>query len=171
MFDVHAEISGFSRIDFDKKKIRKALRIEGRAIQKISRALVSRRVISKAGEYPGKETGQLARSIQVKVSRSGFLARIAPYNKSNAMKVFYPALLYYGVKTHGRIKPLALGEGIGANNRRRRGQRKALIAERAANQNYKIAPRKNYMTDALDRRRESARSAILNALQGALIPR
>lgn len=134
MFDVHAEISGFSRIDFDKKKIRKALRIEGRAVQKIARKLASKKLLDSKDSYPGKQTGRLVRSIKVKVSRPGFLVKIAP-QKTADMKDFYPAFLFYGSRK---------------NN---------------------LAPRKNYMTDALDARRESARSAILNALQGALIPR
>lgn len=134
MFDVHAEISGFSRIDFDKKKIRKALRIEGRAVQKIARKLASKKLLDSNGSYPAKQTGRLVRSIKVKVSRPGFLVKIAP-QKTADMKDFYPAFLFYGSKK------------------------------------INLAPRQNYMTDALDARRESARSAILNALQGALIPR
>ena len=134
MFDVHAEISGFSRIDFDKKKIRKALRIEGRAVQKIARKLASKKLLDSKGSYPAKQTGRLVRSIKVKVSRPGFLVKIAP-QKTADMKDFYPAFLFYGSKK------------------------------------INLAPRQNYMTDALDARRESARSAILNALQGALIPR
>ena len=134
MFDVHAEISGFSRVDFDKKKIRKALRIEGRAVQKIARKLASKKLLDSNGSYPAKQTGRLVRSIKVKVSRPGFLVKIAPQKMAD-MKDFYPAFLFYGSKK------------------------------------INLAPRQNYMTDALDARRESARSAILNALQGALIPR
>ena len=134
MFEVNATLQGFSRIDFDKKKVRKALRIEGRAVQKIARKLVSKRVLNSNGDYPARRTGRLMRSIKVKVSRPGFLVKIAP-QKTNEMKDFYPAFLHYG-----SVK----------NN---------------------LAPRKNFMTDALDSRREVSRMAIMQALEGALIPR
>jgi len=134
MFEVNATIEGFSRIDFDKKKIRSALRIEGRAVQKLARKLVSKRILNSVGDYPARRTGSLMRSIKVKVAKSGFLVRIAP-QKTAEMKDFYPAFLHYGSTK---------------NN---------------------LAPRKNFMTDSLDARREVSRVAILNALEGALKPR
>ena len=135
MFEVNATLEGFSRIDFDKKKIRKALRIEGRAVQKLARKLVSKRILNSAGDYPAKRTGALMRSIKVKVSRPGFLVKIAPQKTAEMGKDFYPAFLHYGSTK---------------NN---------------------LAPRKNFMTDALDARREVSRVAIIKALEGALIPR
>lgn len=171
MFDLNVRLDGFTRIDFERKKIRKALRQAGREIQKEARRLVSRRAISNPGEYPGKITGALQRSIQVRLSKSGFLVRVAPYNKTNAMKVFYPALLYYGTKGLGGIGKLAPGEGKGKSNRRARGDRAALVSERKSNTNYIVAPRGNYMADALESRRESARKVVFNALQDSLIPR
>lgn len=135
MFEVNATITGFSRVDFDKKKIRKALRAEGGIIRKAARGMVSRKIMASApGEYPARQTGTLMRSIKVKVSRPGFLVKIAPY-KTAAMPMFYPAVLHAGSKK------------------------------------MNIAPRKNFMTDALDARREQSRAAILNALEDALIPR
>ena len=135
MFEVNATIEGFSRIDFDKKKIRKALQIEGRAVQKLARKLVSKRIINSVGDYPAKRTGTLMRSIKSKVSRSGFLVKIAPQKTAEMGKYFYPAFLHYG-STKNNLKP-----------------------------------RKNFMTDSLDARRETSRVAILHALEGALIPR
>jgi hypothetical protein len=44
---------------------------------------------------PGRRSGVLQRSIKVKVSSGGFWAKVAPY-KTNEMKVFYPAFLFYG---------------------------------------------------------------------------
>lgn len=171
MFDLNVRLDGFTRIDFERKKIRKALRAAGRAIQKEARRLVSRRAISNPGEYPGKTSGKLQRSIQVKLSKSGFLVRVAPYDKSGSMGVFYPALLYYGTKGLGKIGKLAPGEGRGKSNRRRRGERAALISERKSNQNYIVAPRANYMADALETRRSAARKVVFDALQDSLIPR
>jgi hypothetical protein len=129
MFDLDVKITGFTRIDFDKKKIRKVLRKEGALVRKIARGLIMRRAISKPGEYPGRKKGATLRSIKAKVSKSGFLVRIAPQKTAEMGKDFYPAYLFYGSVP---------------NN---------------------LAPRKNYMTEALDRRREGARAAILNGLK------
>lgn len=95
MFETHVTIEGHSRIDFDKKKIRKSMRKFGREVQKEARRMVSRRAISAAGEFPGRDTGALWRGIKYKVSASGFMVRIAPY-KISEMSAFYPAFIYYG---------------------------------------------------------------------------
>lgn len=129
MFEVNATITGFSRIDFDKKKIRKVLRKEGALVRKIARGLIMRRAISKPDDYPGRKSGATLRSIKARVSKSGFLVKIAPVKTAEMGKDFYPAYLFYGSKP---------------NN---------------------LAPRKNYMTEALERRREGARAAILNGLK------
>ena len=92
---VSVTLAGHSRIDFDKKPIRKALRQQGGEIRKAARRLVARRVLSGPGEMPGRQSGVLMRSIKVKVSSGGFWAKVAPY-KTSEMKVFYPAYLYYG---------------------------------------------------------------------------
>lgn len=134
MFEVNATITGFSRIDFDRKQIRKVLSKQGAEVRKVARKLIMRRVISKAGEYAGRDTGRMLKSIKSKVSKSGFLVRISP-QKTADMPIFYPAILHYGSKK------------------------------------INLAPRKNFMTDALEARRETARTAILNALQDSIIPR
>lgn len=94
-FEVTATVAGHSRIDFDKRAIKKTLRQEGGHIRKIARRLVGRRGISGPGQMPGRESGTLMRSIKVKVASGGFWAKVAPY-KTSEMKVFYPAFLYYG---------------------------------------------------------------------------
>lgn len=131
--EIFETITGHSRIDFDKKKIRRAMRKFGAEIRKDARRRVSRRAVSAAGEYPGRDTGELFRSIKSKVSRPGFLVRISP-EKTAGMKDFYPAFLFYGVT--GRIEP-----------------------------------RGNYMTDALESRREFVQAGLRAALQDALVPR
>lgn len=134
MFEVNVKLGGFSRIDFDKKKIRKTMRTLGRDVQKEARRLVARRAISGAGEYPGRQTGRLWRAIKYKVSKPGFLVKIMPA-KTADMKDYYPAFLLYGSKKRD------------------------------------LAPRKNYMTDALENRRSVARGALRNALKDSLVPR
>lgn len=92
---VGATIVGHSRIDFDKRAIRKVLRVEGGQIRKIARRLVARRGVSAPGQMPGRASGTLMRAIKVKVGSGGFWAKVAPY-KTSEMKVFYPAYLFYG---------------------------------------------------------------------------
>lgn len=150
--DVHVKLKGFSRIDFDRSKIRKALRKEGRGVRKEARRLVARRAISGAGQYPGRQSGALQRSIRVKVSRPGFLVVIRPYKTAEMGKDFYPAFLHYGVRRR-RIASLA---------KRHRKQPAGP---------YRLAPRDNYMIDALESRKSTARTALKSALQDALIPR
>lgn len=135
MLEINATLEGFSRIDFDGKKIRKTMRLLGRDVQKEARRLVARRAISGAGEYPGKQTGTLWRAIKYRVSRPGFLVRIQPDKTSEMGADFYPAFLRYGSTKRN------------------------------------LAPRGNYMTDALESRRNMARDAIKRALKDALVPR
>ena len=134
MLEVNVKFEGFSKIDFDRKKIRKTMRVLGRDVQKEARRLVARRAISGAGEYPGKQTGRLWRAVKYKVSKPGFLVKIMP-QKTADMKDYYPAFLLYGSKKRD------------------------------------LAPRKNYMTDALESRRSTARGALRNALIDSLKPR
>ncbi|MEM4988828.1 hypothetical protein V8G57_15650 [Collimonas sp. H4R21] len=103
---MYLHIEGFEgfdkRIDFDKKRVRKGMQKVGRIVQREGRKLAV-----SGGDYPKRKAGLLARSIKVKVSRSGFLVRIAP-QKIAGMRDFYPAYLNYGVKNkHGgwRIRP------------------------------------------------------------------
>ena len=56
---VSVRMTGHTRIDFDRKKIRKVLRGQGREIQKEARRLVARRAVSGAGDNPGRDTGAL----------------------------------------------------------------------------------------------------------------
>ncbi|WP_106856205.1 hypothetical protein [Caballeronia novacaledonica] len=119
------------------------MRARGRDIQKEARRLVAWRALSRPGEYPGRDSGTLWRSIKSKVSRSGFLVRIAPQKTPEMGKDFYPAFLWYGVRRQGGEQ----GSG------------------------WRIEPRENYMTVALDKRREVSENAIKAALKDALIPR
>lgn len=167
---VSVGLAGHKRIDFDKRAIKRTLRSEAGQIRKLARRLVSRRAASAPNEMPGRQSGALMRSIRVKVSSGGFWAKIAPYMTSE-MQEFYPAFLFYGVKSQGRIKRLEPGQGIGPTNRRRRGERAKLEAERRASSSYRLRPRDNYMVSALDTRRGAAQAAILSALKGSLKPR
>jgi hypothetical protein len=138
---LNVRVIGHDRIDFDKRQIRRALRVAGRAVQKEARRQVSRKAISAAGEAPGRQTGTLSRSIKVKVGGGGFWVKVAP-QKTEGMKDFYPAFLWYGVKS----KP-------------------------ESGRQWRIAPRANYMTIALEAKREASRQVLATALSSALKPR
>lgn len=150
MLEINETIIGHSRIDFDKAKIRRALRRLGADVRKEARRLVSRRAISGAGDYPGRGTGTLMRSIKAKVSRPGFMVRVAPYKTDAMGKDFYPAFLDYGVT------------GLPARKDRR---------SQPKSGTWRIAPRKNYMIDALEAKRETVRATLRDALMDSLKPR
>lgn len=94
--ETNVRLEGFSRIDFDRTKVRKGMREVGRDVQKEARKLVSRRAVSRPGQNPGRRSGALFRAIKYKVSRPGFLVRIAPQKTAEMGEYFYPAFLQYG---------------------------------------------------------------------------
>lgn len=102
--EVNVKIDGFSRIDFDTRKVRAGMRFIGRDMQREARKLVSRRAVSKPGEIPGRDSGATQRSIRYRVSRPGFLVRIAPFKTADMGKDFYPAFLHYGSEKNN-LKP------------------------------------------------------------------
>ena len=116
--------------------------------------------------YPANRTGALLHSINFKVSRAGFLVKVAP-RKTSAMKAFYPAYLHYGVKQGGRLKPLAPGKGKGKSNRRAKGDRAAALAQRASG-GWGITPGENYVADALQVERSTVQSFLRSAFGEAL---
>jgi hypothetical protein len=145
-FYLHIDgLDGLDRhLDFDKKIVRKGMRAVGKVVEKDAKQRVARSGVSAAGENPGKQKGLLYRSIRAKVSRSGFLVRIAP-QKIAGMKSFYPAFLWYGVKRNRK-----------RNRRPRRGQ------------DYIIAPRNNFMTDALGNQQDKIKEILLATLHAAV---
>ena len=82
-------------IDFDRKPLRRALVNGARVVRKEARTLVSRRVVSQPGEFPGQQSGAMRRAIGVigKGSRGGWIkigVRAIPGS------FYYPAVLFYG---------------------------------------------------------------------------
>lgn len=142
MNEVNVRLAGFSRIDFNRSAIRKALRLEINQVRDAARGMVAGSSPSAAGEFPGKRTGTLRRAIKSKVLRSGFAAVARPEKTPKMGKDYYPAFLLHGVKKR-RDKPLNPG----------------------------LLPRKDYMVEALDRRSAAATDAIRDALQNAMEPR
>lgn len=146
----YMHIDGFDRfdksVDFDRAPIRKAMRAAGRLIQREAKGYVSAGEISQPGAYPGKRRGVLSRSIKVKVSRSGFLVRVAPA-KIDGMEAYYPAFLSYGV-------------------RRKPGVRRDKRSKGSAG--WRVEPRGNYMIDAKDKRAAEINALLTSAFASSL---
>lgn len=96
--------------DFDKKSMRKGFTQVGRDVSKIAKKLVSKKGVSAAGAYPGKQTGIFQKAISYKVSRSGFSVAVKPYGKGKQVSAelkrrgFYPAFVVFGHAAPKRSK-------------------------------------------------------------------
>lgn len=158
---LHVEgFESFTRDAFDKRKIRAGMRKAGRLVTQRAQMNLA---LGKGQEgYPNNRTGATLDSIKAKVSRSGFLVKIAP-SKTPAMTAFYPAYLHYGVRQGSRVRGFGPGRG-----RRARGARADLIAARQAG-GWRIAPRDNYMTDALQDSKPEVQAILSQAFAASLL--
>lgn len=147
---------------FDKKKIRAGMRKAGRLV--MQRAQMNLALARDDEGYPVNRTGATLHSISFRVSKSGFLVRVAP-KKTSAMKEYYPAYLFYGVKRGARLSRLKAGEKHTAK-RRREGIR---LREARRNNDWLIAPRDNYMADALQDSNSEVQAILSAAFAAALI--
>lgn len=146
---------------FDKKKIRAGMRKAGRLV--MQRAQMNLALARGAEGYPVNRTGATLESVSFRVSKSGFLVRVAP-KKTSAMKEYYPAYLYYGVKRGARLSRLKAGEKH-TGKRRRDGIR---LREARRNNDWLIAPRDNYMADALQDSNSEVQAILSAAFAAAL---
>ena len=91
-------------VDYDRKALRKAMREGAAQVRKEARRIVSRRAISIAGDFPGTRSGTLKRAIGVvgKGSKGGWIK--VGVRKTDQMKDFYPAFLFYGSPSTGLAK-------------------------------------------------------------------
>lgn len=166
--DGYLHVDGFDRFDreaFNKNKIRVGMRKVGQLIT--GRAQMNLALSGGQDGYPISRTGATVDSIGYKVSRAGFLVRISP-TRTSSMKDFYPAYLHYGVRQGSRLRPLAAGQGRGRSNRRAKGRRQELLAARKQN-GWRIAPRDNYMSDALTDSRADVQRILQQAFAAALL--
>ncbi|WP_051378327.1 hypothetical protein [Derxia gummosa] len=150
---IHVNAYGLEKLDFKRGPLRKAIRREARAVAKAARQLVARTAVSRPGEYPGKDTGALQKSITAKPSKSGMSAAIFPDRNllgiSPSDDGYYPAILYYGVR-------------VGAHRRRDHQKQHDNGAD------WRIAPRSNYVLDAAIAREMQIRDAITEAMAEGL---
>lgn len=157
----YLHVDGFDDLPkdfFDKRKVRAGMRKAGRLVAQ--RAQLALALAKGADNYPVSRTGTTVDSIRVKLSRSGFLVRVAP-QKTSGMREYYPAYLHYGVKRGSRVRGLASGK------RRARGKRAELIAARLSGE-WRIKPRANYMADALEDTREDVQRILKAAFTRAM---
>ncbi len=157
----YLHVEGFDDLPkdfFDKRKVRAGMRKAGRLVAQ--RAQLALALAKGAENYPVSRTGTTVDSIRVKLSRSGFLVRVAP-QKTSGMREYYPAYLHYGVKRGARVR------GLGSGKRRARGKRAELIAARLSGE-WRIKPRANYMADALEDTREDVQRILKAAFTRAM---
>lgn len=161
--DGYLHVEGFDQFDreaFNKRKIRAGMRKAGQLIT--GRAQMNLALGGGQEGYPVNRTGATTDSISFKLSRSGFLVRVAP-SKTSSMKEFYPAYLHYGVRMGSKVR----GRGAGMG-RRARGKRQELLDARRQN-GWRITPRDNYMTDALTDSRADVQRILQQAFAAALL--
>lgn len=162
---LHVDFQQPKELEFNRRKLRLVFVKIGQVHMADSRRLVMRRSVSKAGESPGYRTGRLARSIGYYVPRAtsrrpGFMVKIAP-NQKNGEKnrrfdegaAYYPAFLWYGVR-HSSY-------GMSKKDRRNKKHHSS---------GWRIAPRANYMTETLEKRRAWTQSVLSDGLRKSLKP-
>lgn len=154
----------FDRELFNRRKVRAGFRKAGQIVA--AEAKMQLILARGANDYPVNRTGRLVESIRAKVSRPGFMVKVAPI-KTAAMPEYYPAYLFYGVRQGARVRGLAKGKGRGKSNRRARGERQAAIAARRAT-GWRISPRANYMVSALEDTAPRVRLVLTRAFANAL---
>lgn len=139
--DCYLHVEGFDdlvkELDFDKAVVRRGMLRAGRVISRRAQELVNQTTPSKPGQYPAKKTGLLQKSIKAKVKRSGFLVIAAPYRLPE-QKDYYPAFLMYGVKNKAN-----------------------------AAKTWRIAPRHNFMQQALADKAAEVSQIVSHALNQA----
>ena len=165
----YLHIEGFdtferSRDVFDTRQVRAGFRAAGRVVTARARANIIK--ANGATGYPVNRTGTLLNGINFRVMPSGFMVKVH-VEKTAAMGEFYPAYLYHGVRWGSAIKKLKPGEGHGVSNRRLRGERAAALEARKAS-GFMIAPRKNYISDALRDSTPRVREILTAAFARAL---
>ena len=138
---IDLRVDGLSRIIFDKRELKAAIRKGGAVVRVESRRLIASRAISSAGGLPGRISGIMQRSIKTKVGSGGGYAKVQPTMTSEMRAdtrsqkypngAFYPAFLILGT---------------------RRGLR----------------PRKDFMVQALTNKNFEIRAAIRLSLRNAL---
>lgn len=157
---LHIGFNKTPEIRFNRARVRRAFVDIGRTLLRDARRRVARRAISTAGQAPGFDTGQLAKSIGYYVprpsgNRPGFMVKVS-HNKGDGSRPlpsdnFYPAYLYYGVRNNAR-----------RTKRHHRGS--------SGGSGWRIAPRENYMIKVMMDRRYEIQKTLYRALTASVKP-
>lgn len=140
---------GFKRIDYDPKVMRKAIKRVAKDVREEARKLISRKAVSLPGTFPGKDTGEMQRSIQIEMSKSGYSAVVRP-TQTKEMKEYYPAFVVYGHRAPNKETATS-----------RRSHRKRF--------GFKVAlPRENFVKAAAERHRKQFETEMSQALAEAI---
>ncbi|MBL5911230.1 hypothetical protein [Enterobacter asburiae] len=160
---LHVDFQQPKELEFNRRKLRLVFVKIGQAYMEDARRLVMKTGRSGPGDYPSHRTGKLARSIGYWVPhatsrRPGLMVKIAP-NQRNGQgntrfgkdEAYYPAFLYFGV---------------------RRGAKRTKSHKKGASggSGWRIAPRANYMTETLEKRRAWTQSVLSDGLSKSLRP-
>ncbi|MBI0275665.1 hypothetical protein I6H07_07415 [Hafnia alvei] len=175
---VHVDFPGAQTVQFKRPVVRRAFAKIGKEIQKTARDRVSSHRGSLPGQDPGWESGELYKSIGFYVPRAtgrrpGFMVAIAPNQKRGRGMTpiqakdgpnssgFYPAYLQFGVRRGARaqIKKGKHGKEVRVKK-----------AGASGGSGWRIAPRANFMTEALADKKSWAERTLFNALKRAVIP-
>ena len=173
--DGYIHIEGFEKFEreaFDKKKIRAAMRKAGKLVRQ--RAQMNIALARGQDSYPLNRTGELLGSINFKVSRSGFMVKVAPYKTGfgpfpgEIFHARFPNELH-GVSVQDAIDSVEqiFKNDIEASRVRAGAAWSALVAERKRN-GWRIEPRANYMSDALQDSGSDVRAILSRAFADAL---
>lgn len=157
---LHIDVKQTSHVVFDRRVVRKAFVTVGQEHMAVARRLISREGGSKAGENPGRVQGILSQSVGYYVpnasgSRPGFMVRIAPNQRrgrgqtASIVGAFYPAFLLHGVR-NGAKRKKSHHRGISGGS------------------GWRIAPRNNFMIEALDNLTPWTRYILSKALTRSL---
>lgn len=158
---LHVDFPGAQEIRFNRARVRRAFVDIGRTLLRDNRRAVARRSISGAGQAPGYQSGDLAKSIGYHVPRAsgkrpGFMVKVSHNKGEGASKEipsdrFYPAYLFYGVRR---------GAKRGRNHRR----------GASGGSPWRIAPRQNYFAKTLKYRSYEIQRTLFTALRASVRP-
>lgn len=143
---------GFKRVDYDKSSVRKSLRASASGLIKLTRKMISRKAVSKPGEFPGMKTGRMKAAVTSKVSKSGYSVAVFPCmgKKKKALPIYYPAFVIYGHRApHSETTQEA------RSHKARSGKKVA-------------APRKNFVVEAAKKYEKTFQSEMFDALGEAI---
>lgn len=175
---IHVDFPDAKTVQFKRPVVRRAFAKIGKVIQSTARERVSQRHGSRPGEDPGYYSGRMARSIGYAVPRAtsrrpGFMVKISPNQKGGKgmspiqthagphSSGFYPAYLQFGVR-----------RGARAQIKKGRGGKDVRVKKKGSSggSGWRIAPRGNFMTEALKDKRDWTERTLFSALQRAVKP-